>query len=97
VNGIFLSILNRFDLLIEAGFAEANQDDDSEHRVARVGAVIGLLSSHYKLIAKGKPSDTKMRMSKFLHYVQSWPLMNWRQLNLATSSMRRMQLNLSAA
>ncbi|MGZ8183807.1 MAG: pyridine nucleotide-disulfide oxidoreductase, partial [Methylobacter sp.] len=51
------SILNRFDLLIEAGFPEANQDDDPEHRVARVGATIGLLSSHYKLIAKGKDSD----------------------------------------
>ncbi|MDD1636758.1 MAG: pyridine nucleotide-disulfide oxidoreductase, partial [Methylococcaceae bacterium] len=51
------SILNRFDLLIEAGFPEANQDDDPEHRVARVGATIGLLSGHYKLIAKGKDSD----------------------------------------
>jgi len=50
------AILNRFDLLIEAGFPEANQDDDPEHRVARVGAVIGLLSSHYKLLAKGKAS-----------------------------------------
>ncbi len=53
------SILNRFDLLIEAGFIEANQDNDPEHRVARVGAVIGLLSSHYKLLAKGKASDYK--------------------------------------
>ncbi|MGZ5053091.1 MAG: pyridine nucleotide-disulfide oxidoreductase [Methylobacter sp.] len=51
------SILNRFDLLIDAGFPEANQDNDPEHRVARVGAAIGLLSSHYKLIAKGKDSD----------------------------------------
>ena len=50
-------ILNRFDLLIAAGFAEANEDPDPEHRVARVGAVIGLLSSHYKLLAKGKVSD----------------------------------------
>ncbi|MDD5319270.1 MAG: pyridine nucleotide-disulfide oxidoreductase [Methylococcales bacterium] len=50
------AILNRFDLLIEAGFPEANLDSDAEHRVARVGAVIGLLSSHYKLIAKGKDS-----------------------------------------
>jgi NADPH-dependent glutamate synthase beta subunit-like oxidoreductase/NAD(P)H-flavin reductase len=50
-------ILNRFDLLIAAGFPEANEDDDAEHRVARVGAVIGLLSSHYKTVAKGKPSD----------------------------------------
>ena len=51
------AILNRFDLLIDAGFPEANQDDDPEHRVARVGAAIGLLYSHYKLIAKGKDSD----------------------------------------
>lgn len=51
------SILNRFDLLIDAGFNEANQDDDAEHRVARVGAAIGLLSKHYKLLAKGKDSD----------------------------------------
>ena len=51
------AILNRFDLLIDAGFPEANQDDDPEHRVARVGATIGLLHSHYKLVAKGKDSD----------------------------------------
>jgi len=51
------SILNQFDLLIDAGFNEANQDDDAEHRVARVGAAIGLLSKHYKLLAKGKDSD----------------------------------------
>ena len=51
------SILNRFDLLIDAGFPEANEDSDPEHRVARVGAAIGLLSKHYKLLAKGKDSD----------------------------------------
>ncbi|MGZ8227713.1 MAG: pyridine nucleotide-disulfide oxidoreductase [Methylococcaceae bacterium] len=51
------SVLNRFDLLIEAGFPEANLDDDAEHRVARVGAVIGSLSAHYKLLAKGKDSS----------------------------------------
>ena len=50
------AILNRFDLLIDAGFPEANQDDDPEHRVARVGATIGLLHSHFKLVAKGKDS-----------------------------------------
>lgn len=50
------AVLNRFDLLIEAGFPEANQDDDAEHRVARVGAAIGQLYSHYKLLAKGKDS-----------------------------------------
>jgi NADPH-dependent glutamate synthase beta subunit-like oxidoreductase/NAD(P)H-flavin reductase len=51
------AVLNRFDLLIAAGFPEANQDNDPEHRVARVGATIGQLYSHYKLIAKGKDSD----------------------------------------
>ncbi len=51
------AILNRFDLLIDAGFPEANQDDDAERRVARVGAAIGLLYSHYKLLAKGRDSD----------------------------------------
>jgi NADPH-dependent glutamate synthase beta subunit-like oxidoreductase/NAD(P)H-flavin reductase len=51
------AILNRFDLLVDAGFPEANQDDDPERRVAKVGAAIGLLYSHYKLIAKGKDSD----------------------------------------
>lgn len=50
-------ILNRFDLLIQAAFPEANEDSDPEHRVARVGAVIGLLSRHYKLISKGKAGD----------------------------------------
>jgi len=51
------SVLNRFDLLIDAGFPEANEDSDPERRVARVGAAIGLLSKHYKLLAKGKESD----------------------------------------
>ncbi len=50
-------ILNRFDLLIAAGFPEANSDNDPEHRVARVGAAIGLLSAHYKLLAKSKDSS----------------------------------------
>mgnify|MGYP006274969679 CR=1 len=50
-------VLNRFDLLIEAGFPEANLDNDPENRVARVGAVIGLLANHYKTLAKGKESD----------------------------------------
>ncbi len=44
----------RFDLLIEAGFPEANRDDDPEHRVAQVGAALCLLRNHYKLIAKGR-------------------------------------------
>ena len=51
------SIKQNFELLIAAAFPEANADQDAEHRVARVGAPIGLLSSHYKLIAKGKDSQ----------------------------------------
>lgn len=51
------AIQSRFELLIAAGFPEANQDNDPEHRAARVGACIGLLSTHYKLIAKGKESN----------------------------------------
>ena len=51
------AINRRFDLLIAAGFPEADKDNDPEHRVARVGAAIGLLSTHYKLLAKGKESD----------------------------------------
>ena len=50
-------IQNRFSLLVAAAFPEADQDQDSERRVARVGATIGLLSAHYKLIAKGKDSS----------------------------------------
>ncbi len=50
-------VLNNFDLLIAAAFPDAHQDEDAERRVARAGAVIGLLSSHYKTLAKGKPSD----------------------------------------
>ena len=49
-------ILNQFDLLIDAAFPDANLDDDEEHRVARVGAVIGLIGNHYKTLAKGKES-----------------------------------------
>jgi NAD(P)H-flavin reductase/NADPH-dependent glutamate synthase beta subunit-like oxidoreductase len=51
------AINNRFELLSTACFPEANQDSDPEHRVARVGAAIGLLSAHYKLVTKGKDSD----------------------------------------
>ncbi|MEQ1559939.1 MAG: pyridine nucleotide-disulfide oxidoreductase [Methyloglobulus sp.] len=51
------AINKQFDLLIAAGFPDADQDNDAERRVAQVGAVIGLLSAHYKLLAKGKPSD----------------------------------------
>ncbi|CAA9892520.1 Oxidoreductase FAD/NAD(P)-binding domain protein [Candidatus Methylobacter favarea] len=50
------AIQSRFELLIEAGFPEANQDNDPERRVARAGAFIGLLSTHYRLVAKGKES-----------------------------------------
>ncbi|MGA7751144.1 MAG: pyridine nucleotide-disulfide oxidoreductase, partial [Gallionella sp.] len=51
------AILYRLDLLIEAGFPEADRDDDPERRVARVGAAICLLRNHYKLKAQGKDSD----------------------------------------
>ncbi|WP_374086662.1 FAD-dependent oxidoreductase [Methylomicrobium lacus] len=47
-------IKNRFELLIQAAFPEAAGDNDAERRVARAGAVIGSLSSHYKAVAKGK-------------------------------------------
>ncbi len=46
------SILNQFDLLIAAGFPEANEDNDPERRVARAGAAIGLLFAHYRLICQ---------------------------------------------
>jgi NADPH-dependent glutamate synthase beta subunit-like oxidoreductase/NAD(P)H-flavin reductase len=51
------AITKRFDVLVAAGFPEADKDIDPEHRVAQVGAAIGLLSTHYKLVAKGKDSD----------------------------------------
>jgi NADPH-dependent glutamate synthase beta subunit-like oxidoreductase/NAD(P)H-flavin reductase len=51
------AINQRFELLTTACFPEANQDNDPEHRAARVGSAIGLLSTHYKLLAKGKDSD----------------------------------------
>ncbi len=50
------AINKRFELLQTAGFPSTHQDKDPEHRVATVGAAIGLLSAHYKLIAKGKES-----------------------------------------
>jgi NAD(P)H-flavin reductase/NADPH-dependent glutamate synthase beta subunit-like oxidoreductase len=50
-------INNRFELLVAAAFPEANHDNDAEHRFARVGGAVGLLSTHYKLVAKGKVSD----------------------------------------
>jgi len=51
------NINRRLELLIEAGFPDAAQDSDPEHRIARTGAAVGLLSAHYKLIAKGKESN----------------------------------------
>ena len=51
------AIQRRFELLITAGFPVADQEPDPERRVAGAGAAIGLLSAHYKLIAKGKNSD----------------------------------------
>jgi len=44
----------QLESLTLAGFPEAAADTDPEHRVARVGAVIGSLSAHYKAVAKGK-------------------------------------------
>jgi NADPH-dependent glutamate synthase beta subunit-like oxidoreductase/NAD(P)H-flavin reductase len=51
------SILDRLDLLIEAGFPEANEDQDPERRVTRAGAALCSLRSHYKLLAKNQSSD----------------------------------------
>ncbi len=51
------AIQRRMDLLIASGFPEADRDTDPERRVARAGAAIGLLSAHYKLVAKGKDSE----------------------------------------
>ncbi|MGR9087815.1 MAG: FAD-dependent oxidoreductase [Gammaproteobacteria bacterium] len=48
------AIQRRLDLLIKAAFPEGDQDADAERRVARIGARIGLLSAHYKALAKGK-------------------------------------------
>ncbi|SJM89594.1 Oxidoreductase FAD/NAD(P)-binding domain protein [Crenothrix polyspora] len=50
-------IKKQFELLLAAGFPEANQDTDPERRVAAAGAVIGGLSAHYKLLAKNKDSS----------------------------------------
>jgi NAD(P)H-flavin reductase/NADPH-dependent glutamate synthase beta subunit-like oxidoreductase len=50
------SISLQMDNLINAAFPEAAADTDAERRVARVGATIGLLSAHYKAVAKGKAS-----------------------------------------
>ncbi len=51
------AINDNFEALVSAAFPEANLDSDAERRVARVGAPIGLLANHYKLIAKGKPGS----------------------------------------
>ena len=92
------SILNRFDLLIEAGFPEANQDNDPEHRVARVGA-------RYRLVVQPLQTDCQ-RQRQRLRKCRSGQLklcapnsqhMKKRQLNLATSSACRIPPNLSAA
>ncbi len=53
---VIAEVQQRFALLCEAGFPEANADADAERRVARVGAAIARLSSHYRLLAKGKAS-----------------------------------------
>jgi NADPH-dependent glutamate synthase beta subunit-like oxidoreductase/NAD(P)H-flavin reductase len=49
--------LSRLELLIEAGFPEANADTDPERRVARVGAELTRLARRYESIAKGQTSD----------------------------------------
>ena len=49
--------LSNLDLLIEASFPEADQDQDPEHRVARVGAFLARIANHFKLISKGKASE----------------------------------------
>ncbi|MDP2902983.1 MAG: FAD-dependent oxidoreductase [Methylovulum sp.] len=51
------AIKRLFELIITAAFPTDNQEPDPERRVAGVGAAIGLLSAHYKLIAKGKDSN----------------------------------------
>lgn len=51
------AIDKRLDLLIATAFPDADKDADPERRVALAGALIGRLSAHYKLIAKGKDGD----------------------------------------
>ena len=51
------AITRQFELLTVAGFSNIADADDGEYRVAVVGAAIGLLASHYQLLAKGKESD----------------------------------------
>ena len=50
------AVQQRFDVLMAVGFPDAATAEDAEYRVAQVGATIGLLSAHYKLVAKGKNS-----------------------------------------
>ena len=50
-------INRKMDVLLKVGFPESAQDSDAERRIAAVGAEIGLLSAHYKLLAKGKPGS----------------------------------------
>ncbi|MCG3145959.1 MAG: Dihydroorotate dehydrogenase B (NAD(+)), electron transfer subunit [Gammaproteobacteria bacterium] len=53
--------LNRIEgqiaALKQAAFPAAAQDGDEERSLARVGAALWRLTSHYELIAKGKPGD----------------------------------------
>lgn len=48
---------DRLDLLIRAGFPEADHNNDPERRIASVAANLFRLAEHYRLIAKGRQSN----------------------------------------
>ena len=48
-------------------------------------------------LPKVRSAITKVRMNKFLRYVQNWQVMNSRHLNLAILLMPRMRLSLLVA
>ncbi|HKK15652.1 MAG TPA: pyridine nucleotide-disulfide oxidoreductase, partial [Gammaproteobacteria bacterium] len=47
---------DQLELLIQAGFPEADKDTDRERRVCLVGSYLARLSNHYRSVAKGKGS-----------------------------------------
>jgi NADPH-dependent glutamate synthase beta subunit-like oxidoreductase/NAD(P)H-flavin reductase len=51
------SVVERFELLLAAGFPEINSEHDPESRVAHAGSFIFLLRRHYKNVAKSLHSD----------------------------------------
>ena len=51
------AVKNKLSLLTRLAFPEADEDDDRERSIGRVGAALAKLSAHYKLIAKGKDSE----------------------------------------